>query len=169
MKKAVAVVVSVFLLIGAVVWLGLIAQQTGAAQASARPAALLESVTAGQVATPAPTATGLVGHPPAGPRARPADRPTWEAVTQAVIDSPDTADVPDHAYAVVDIRVARSDRTWAIATLEPRDPAAFDGATAVLHLDGKTWRVRDLGSFDVGCGIAPKAVLEDLGLPCSPP
>lgn len=168
MKKAAAVVVSVFLLIGAVVWLGLFAQQTGAPQASVRPAVRVETVVAGQAATPVPTASGLVGHPPAGPRARPADARTWEAVTQAVIDSPDTAEVPDHAYAVVDIRVARSDRSWAIATLEPRDPSAFDGATAVLHLDGRTWGVKDLGSFDVGCGIAPKAVLGDLGLPCSP-
>ncbi|WP_432561008.1 hypothetical protein [Kineococcus sp. SYSU DK003] len=89
-----------------------------------------------------------------------------EAITQAVTTSEQTAAVPPADYRVTDVRVADSDTSWAAADLEPTDPAALDPATAVLqHVEGG-WRVVDLGTAQVGCGLATPAVLEDLTLSC---
>jgi hypothetical protein len=83
------------------------------------------------------------------------------AIEAAVTSSPATAAVDGADYAVTDVRVAGD---WASAQLEPTTD--LDPATAVLqHVDG-AWQVVDLGTAQVGCGLAPAAVEGDLGLVC---
>jgi hypothetical protein len=43
----------------------------------------------------------------------------------------------------------------------------FDTALAVLQRSHGTWRVRDLGTADTGCTVAPARVRRDLRLVCA--
>lgn len=61
------------------------------------------------------------------------------------------------------VRVSLANQSFASAALwVPR----VGGSLALLHRRYGTWRVTSLGSADVGCGNAPKAVRVDLELTC---
>ncbi|PPK97466.1 hypothetical protein CLV92_104287 [Kineococcus xinjiangensis] len=87
------------------------------------------------------------------------------AIEQAVRTSPATAGVDPAAYRVADVRLSAADATWAAAHLAPTG-ADLEPADVVLHLQDGAWQVADLGSFEVGCGIAPAPVLGDFGTVC---
>ena len=94
-----------------------------------------------------------------------ATTPTQRAIVVAVRDSAHTAQVPDTAYSVRSINVG-ADATWATAVLVPTDPGALDPAVALLQRRGTDWQIADLGSFEVGCDLAPAPVLRELRLDC---
>jgi len=83
-------------------------------------------------------------------------------IAEAVRTSPFTAEVPPDNYQVTDAKLASSDPSWASAELSPTVPD-LDRAEGVLHHTDKGWELVQLGSYEVGCGIAPAAVLDDLG------
>ncbi|WP_101830327.1 hypothetical protein [Frankia canadensis] len=82
------------------------------------------------------------------------------AIADAVKRDPDVAQ-----DAVVEkVTVSSIDPTWAVAAAS--SPTA-GGAQAVLHRTRGTWKVVDLGSSEVGCGVGvPAAVRTELGLEC---
>lgn len=92
---------------------------------------------------------------------------TKRSIIRAVTQSEELADLPSVAYEVGSVTVSRADRAWARAIIEPRATDAFDRADVVLRRQGDTWSVADLGTIDVGCGIAPRNVLRDLKLECT--
>jgi hypothetical protein len=100
---------------------------------------------------------------------KPADARTWVAISQAVHASPLTSAVPDGDYVVVGLRLSAHDEHWAGGMLEPRKQDALQPAGVLLHRVGDTWTVSDLGTAQLGCGIAPAAVLQDLRFFGSPP
>jgi hypothetical protein len=72
-------------------------------------------------------------------------------------------------FLVRSVRVSSADRRWAKALLRPK-PAyrgRLDVATAVFHRSDGRWRLRNLGTADVGCVIHDAAVRANLGLDCS--
>jgi hypothetical protein len=72
-------------------------------------------------------------------------------------------------FLVRSVRVSSVDRRWAKALLRPK-PAfhdRFDTATAVFHRTNGRWRLRTLGTADVGCAIHDADVRADLGLDCA--
>ena len=87
------------------------------------------------------------------------------AVEQAVRTSPLTAGVDPGRYTVQDVRLSAADPAWAGASLAPVG-ADLEPADVVLRSVAGRWEVVDLGSAEVGCGIAPEPVLSDLGLTC---
>jgi hypothetical protein len=102
------------------------------------------------------------------------------AVASAVRSSPvgGMNKVPTKRYKVTNVRISSVSKAWAMASLEPTKgyQTTFQAATvlAVQPAGTHTWVVVDLGSAEVGCGIAPNPVLADLlGLkrnqaPCPP-
>ena len=93
--------------------------------------------------------------------------PTAEApaVEQAVRTSPLTAGVDPARYTVRDVRMSAADPVWASARIAPVG-ADLEPADVVLRSVAGRWEVADLGSAEVGCGIAPEPVLADLELVC---
>jgi hypothetical protein len=87
-------------------------------------------------------------------------------ISAAVYRSPLTSALPDSSYRVGGIRISTRG-PWARARVIPRRPTV-QGAVGVLRRTARRgWRLRQIGSADVGCGIAPVAVLRDLGLGCA--
>lgn len=74
--------------------------------------------------------------------------------------------IPPSRYRVTDQRVSTVSNHWATARLvaTPAFRDSFQNATVVaVRLAGSSqWVVVDLGTADVGCGIAPNKVLADL-------
>ncbi len=74
--------------------------------------------------------------------------------------------VPRNRYTVTGIRVSSVSRSWAKARLvaTPAFRSSFQNASVVaVKLAGTNfWVVIDVGSAQVGCGIAPNKVLADL-------
>ena len=74
--------------------------------------------------------------------------------------------VPQSQYRVTDQRVSTVSNHWATAQLvaTPAFKDSFQNATVIaVRLAGSSqWVVVDLGTAEVGCGIAPNAVLADL-------
>lgn len=70
-------------------------------------------------------------------------------------------------YQVTDARISSVSSSWASAqlTATPAARSSFQNGTVVLvRLAGTDrWVVVDVGSAQVGCGIAPDKVLADLG------
>jgi hypothetical protein len=64
---------------------------------------------------------------------------------------------------VSDIRISLADQSFAMAGVWVPN---VGGAQVLLHKVYGTWRVKDIGSSDVGCGKAPKAVRVDLEITC---
>jgi hypothetical protein len=99
---------------------------------------------------------------------RSASRSQARAVAQAVRNSPVAGinKVPTSRYAVTRVRISTVSSAWSMASLVPTRAArnTFQSATvvAVRPAGGSRWVVVDLGSDQVGCGIAPNAVLADL-------
>lgn len=135
-------------------------------RASAEFPAAASTRATGSATTAQPVAASTPAPPPA--LSRPLDAastPAQRAIAEAVRTSPHTAQVPDTAYSVRSIHVA-DDATWATAVLVPTDPDALDPAVALAQRRGQHWQVADLGTFEVGCELAPASVLRELGLDC---
>lgn len=109
-----------------------------------------------------------------------ATRAQARAVTQAVRSSPvgGINKVPTKRYVVTRVKISTVSKAWAMASLQPtkafRNSFQAASVVAVQPAGTRKWVVVDLGSAEVGCGIAPNAVLADLlGLkagesPCPP-
>lgn len=69
-------------------------------------------------------------------------------------------------WRVQRISLAPGAPTWARATVHPTR-GQTDDATVLLHKVAGRWRVADLGTAQVGCGVAPVKVLRGLRLGCS--
>lgn len=109
-----------------------------------------------------------------------ATRAQANAIAQAVRSSPvgGINTVPANRYVVTRVKISTVSKAWAMASLQPTRAARnrFQTASvvAVQPAGTRKWVVVDLGSAEVGCGIAPNPVLADLlGLkagesPCPP-
>jgi hypothetical protein len=90
------------------------------------------------------------------------------AVAKAVRSSPvdDIDKVPANRYSVTNVRISVVSRAWAMGSLVPTKAYRnkFQPATvvAVKPAGTREWVVVDLGTAEVGCGIAPNEVLSDL-------
>lgn len=113
---------------------------------------------------------------PAG-ASRAASAKERRALTNAVHVSPVGAinKVPKSHYRVTGQRVSTVSKSWAIAQLvaTPAFRTTFQNATVLAIRPAGTngWVVVDLGTAEVGCGIAPNKVLADLfktKTPCPP-
>jgi hypothetical protein len=99
---------------------------------------------------------------------RGATRGQRTALTQAVHASSVAGlnRIPRSHYRVTNERISTVSNSWAKADLvaRPAYVSSFQNAIVVaVRLAGTSrWVVVDLGSSDVGCGIAPNKVLEDL-------
>ena len=86
--------------------------------------------------------------------------------------------VPTKRYKVANVRISTVSKAWAMASLVANKgyQSTFQAATvlAVQPAGTREWVVVDLGSAEVGCGIAPNRVLADLlglkgnQMPCPP-
>lgn len=122
----------------------------------------------------------LVANSPSALASKSATRSQVNALTQAVRSSPvgGIDKVPTKRYTVTKVKISTVSRAWAMASLAPTKAyrKIFQPAIVVAVQPAGTskWVVVDLGSSEVGCGIAPNAVLADLlGLkkgetPCPP-
>ncbi len=90
------------------------------------------------------------------------------AIAQAVKSSEYTSAVPAADYEVTGTLLAASDPTWAYTELHPT-VQDYDRAEGVLHRTSGGWQLVQLGTYELGCGVAPTAVLDDFGLACPPP
>ena len=108
---------------------------------------------------------------------RPATAAEARAIVSAYRSSPlgDVNRVPRGNYRIVGIRVSKLAPAWATARQVPT-PAAratFQPAYGVLVRLARTpgaagpWVLVDVGSAEVGCGVAPRRVLADLHLSCT--
>ncbi len=70
-----------------------------------------------------------------------------------------------HCFHVHEIVISTAG-PWARARIFPCSKHG-DRALAVLELKHGHWRVRDLGTADTGCTVAPRRVRRDLRLFCS--
>jgi hypothetical protein len=61
------------------------------------------------------------------------------------------------------VRLSKTDPTFAADRVQQ---AGAEGAVALLHRTGGTWKLLDVGTDQIGCGRAPRPVLNDLGLYC---
>jgi hypothetical protein len=97
-----------------------------------------------------------------------ASRSQATAVTRAVQSSPvgGINKVPTKRYTVARVRLSTVSSAWAMASLLPtkafRNKFQSAIVVAVRPAGTSRWVVVDLGSSEVGCGIAPNAVLADL-------
>jgi hypothetical protein len=103
-----------------------------------------------------------------------------KALTNAIRSTPVAGidKIPANRYRVLRAKISTVSTSWASAWVEPtrRFQARLQGIEVVaVRLAGKsTWVVVDAGTAEVGCGVAPNAVLADLlGLkageqPCAP-
>jgi hypothetical protein len=118
------------------------------------------------------TAMALLVAVPVALASRPATRSETRAITRAVQTTPvgDVDRVPTNQYNVTGIKVTtlptRRTGAWAIAqmTARPQFRDTFQSATVILVKPAGTqnWTAVDVGTSEVGCGIAPTAVLKDL-------
>jgi hypothetical protein len=122
--------------------------------------------TLAQVAEVTTSALPAVGGQPAGSVAPSASDAA--AISAAIKHSDLTSQVPSDDYRVVDAKLSRSDPTWAWAQLLPVTDT-IDRAQGVLHRTASGWQLIQLGSYEVGCSVAPAQVLADLALECPPP
>jgi hypothetical protein len=103
---------------------------------------------------------------------RPASRAQTRAITRAVRTTrvANLNRVPASHYRVTGIKVttlpAPRRGAWAIAQVTPTPPFrnTLQGATVILVRSAGTnaWTAVDVGTSEVGCGIAPNQVLQDL-------
>jgi hypothetical protein len=100
--------------------------------------------------------------------ARNATRSQASAIARAVRSSPVAGidKVPARHYRVVNVRISTVSSAWAMASLTPTKAARDNFQPAIVlaiePAGTRSWTVVDLGSAEVGCGIAPNAVLADL-------
>ncbi|MGZ4216641.1 MAG: hypothetical protein ACXVXL_08665 [Solirubrobacteraceae bacterium] len=122
------------------------------------------------------TIAAMVCATPAG-ASRPANAKERRAITNAVHASPvgGINKVPRSHYQVTGQRVSTVSKSWAIAQLVATPPfrTSFQNATVLAIRPAGTngWVVVDVGTAEIGCGIAPNKVLADLfktKTPCPP-
>jgi hypothetical protein len=74
--------------------------------------------------------------------------------------------VPAKRYSVTNVRISTVSKAWAMASLVPtkgyRNTFQPASVVAVKPAGTREWVVVDLGTAQVGCGIAPNRVLTDL-------
>lgn len=106
-------------------------------------------------------------HHSAGRTAHRATTSTNQQITAAVLRSPLLGDVKASNVGVSQIRFAASNKSWAAALVTPKN-GQTDPAQVLLAKVSGSWKVRDLGTAGVGCGIAPATIRNQLGLhgPC---
>ncbi len=102
-----------------------------------------------------------------GPRVFAPSRPTAAAIATAVRASPLTSQVPSDGYTVTGIRLAASDPAWAWVQLRPR-VTTVGPADGIVHHTARGWQLAEVGTFEVGCGLAPSRVLHDFDVTCPP-
>lgn len=68
---------------------------------------------------------------------------------------------------VTAIRISASDPAWAVVVTRLRDSSGQEvqGAALVMHHVRSQWRVENMGTSALGCGV-PKAISDDLQLTC---
>lgn len=114
---------------------------------------------------------------PAG-AAKSATKAQLRAIAKAMRTTPvgDANQLPKRWYRITSAKISTVSPSWAWATQNPTragrgkfQPAFF---LLVQPAGLRTWTVVDLGTSEVGCGIAPNSVLSDLmgisGDPCPP-
>ncbi|WP_409484249.1 hypothetical protein [Arsenicicoccus dermatophilus] len=114
------------------------------------------------VAVVAAGGIGLVGHAIATPATSTAAATSDRSQIYAAV----AADPALRGWKATDWRLEQVEVTrsgWARATVHATH-GQTDDATAVLHRTGGRWRVSDLGTAQVGCGVVPTPVLESLRL-----
>lgn len=90
------------------------------------------------------------------------------AVAKAVRSSPVDGinKLPSKRYTVTNVRISTVSTSWAMASLtatkEYRNKFQNSTAVAVRPAGTREWVVVDIGTAEVGCGIAPNLVLSDL-------
>jgi hypothetical protein len=111
--------------------------------------------------------SAAAGHgPPARVAGRPATGVEAAAIRQAVTVSALISLAPAGGYRVTGIRVSRAVPAWAFALIEPAGDD-LDPAVVVVHRTGTTsWTVEQIGTDAVGCGAAPREVLEEFAVDC---
>jgi hypothetical protein len=122
------------------------------------------------------TAIVIVGAAPAAASRAPTANQR-KALTNAVLAThvAQLNTVPKSHYRVTGVRISTVSKSWAAADVvaRPGFQSTFQNAVVVaVRLAGTNqWVVVDLGSAQVGCGIAPNKVLADLfstKTPCPP-
>ncbi|GGB20084.1 hypothetical protein GCM10011492_07450 [Flexivirga endophytica] len=90
-----------------------------------------------------------------------------QQVTNAILHSKLLGAVKPANVSVSQVKFAGAGHTWASALATPKN-GQTDPAQVLLKKSGTSWTVRDLGTASIGCGIAPQAVRNTLGLhgPC---
>ena len=74
--------------------------------------------------------------------------------------------VPASRFTVGRVAISRVDPTWAQAWVLPKKGVQVDPAQVVVHHDRAGWKVKDLGTAEVGCGITPARVLSGWHVTC---
>lgn len=150
--------------------LGIVGAVALTASAVATPAAAAPAPAAAPAAVPARTAPAAVTAAApaeattrvARPRRVSTKRLIIRAVTREVMDN----GVAASQFTVERVRVSRVNPSWAAAALVPKRSADLDPADVLVRRTKSTWVVSDLGTAEVGCGVAPRRVLGSLGLRC---
>lgn len=90
-----------------------------------------------------------------------------QQIADAIRSSNMLGDVKPTNVTISQVKFAGAGHAWAAALATPKN-GQTDPAQVLLQKSGSTWKVRDLGTAFVGCGIAPRAVRTTLGLhgPC---
>ncbi|WP_019284521.1 hypothetical protein [Arsenicicoccus bolidensis] len=113
-----------------------------------------------QVTATAPAASGAVT---ARTRSTQVTRTTVHQIYVAIAGDRSMRGWKRADWRVQRISLAPGAPTWARATVHPTR-GQTDDATVLLHKVAGRWRVADLGTAQVGCGVAPVKVLRGLRL-----
>ena len=87
------------------------------------------------------------------------------AIEAAVRTSPFLSAVPSEDYEVTGILLANSDPSWALIRISPVTDD-LDPAAGIVRLTGDDWKLVQIGTYEVGCGLVPDSVAADLALEC---
>ncbi len=121
------------------------------------------TTTTSTTTTTAPPTTTTTLEPPRAPLPDPCgvETATIRAAIENGIDAArDGADIDT-------CRIPAADPTWAQVHLVARPGASVAPLVVRRQGGGGTWTIAAQGTGDVGCGIAPQAVLVDLGVVCA--
>lgn len=92
---------------------------------------------------------------------------TPQLITRAVArDVAASSVVPASRFTVTRVAISRVDAAWAQAWVLPKKGVDLDRAQVVVHRDKAGWKVKDLGTAEVGCGITPSRVLSAWHMTC---
>lgn len=88
---------------------------------------------------------------------------TKAAIAQAIKRSPLVGDVAPDLLLVTKTRLAKTDHSWAAAQIAIRNSDSGEAQVLLKRINGR-WQVRDLGTDQIGCQIAPKPIRNQLSL-----